>query len=625
MMIESPKIFRLEIEEEPFVPRVVYSDHTQSLHEMVRVASCHELSAPLRRTILKLRQKLLDRQQEDGLFVCIERISPQSLAEVLLCIHWLGLQDEPSLESMIAECIARLFKMQSASGCWIEESAAEDKFSSTLLVYFSLKRFGVSSADQAMISARQRLLKLSESEKINQVARGYLALYGVLPFDKHCINGENYFSSAEQKLWIELMQRKVHRQLTLSETGIAWLPSDALSLDIRRKFRQISQSIQRSIQRVSDRIKRDIFFHRAPVDSNSVSPASHGFRELFYRAMIEMGPWGRSEHCSAFQQLLKRLKIESVDAVLPADVDLTATCLESLLFSGLSISATAVQKSTNLLVYAPLQERSIVEQAKILRVASLLRESDHSVNKHEVLPPSMQVLSDPAAETDRSAGSSMSSRLSCTSPARLAQLLESQSHDGSWDQCPLTTAEVLTALFYSELDLSHKAMARAIRFLRRTQAADGSWFAHGVAQRTDVTAQVLSAARKVGVGRHDPLVRQGADWLLANQQPGGAWSNQSIDIQSDWTSFSLYDTALSVIALIDCGYQHHASVSLGIDYLLEADTFSLDEDLPKADAIPLKHWCAMLHALSRWVPAEDNGAICEQTAPRPLALLSVFD
>ena len=277
------------------------------------------------------------------------------------------------------------------------------------------------------------------------------------------------------------------------------------------------------------------------------------------------------------------------------------------------------------MVNAPLQERSVVEQAKILRITSLLRETGNIVCDDEVLPPAMQVLKEPGAETDRSAGSSITLRLIDSSPDRLIQLFESQSRDGSWDQCPLTTAEVLTALFYSEFDLSHRTMASALRFLRRTQAADGSWFANGVAQRTDVTAQVLSAARKIGVGRHDPLVRQGADWLLANQQPGGAWSNHSIDIQSDWTSFSLYDTALSVVALIDCGYQHHASVSLGIDYLLEVDTFSLDEDLPKADAIPLKHWCAMLHALSRWVPAEDNGAICEQTAPRPLALLSVFD
>ncbi|MEC7697176.1 MAG: hypothetical protein VYA11_08770 [Planctomycetota bacterium] len=621
MMIESPKIFRLEIEEEPFVPRVVYSDQTQSLNGMVRVASCHELSAPLRRTILKLRQKLLDRQQDDGFFVCMERTSPQSLAEVLLCIHWLGLQDEPSLEPIISECIARLFEMQSASGCWTEESAEEDQLSSTLLVYFALKRFGISSADHAMILARQRLLKLSESEKIDHVARGYLALYGVLPFDSHYIDGVKHFSSAEQKLWIELMRRNVHRQLTLAETGIAWFPSDALSPEIKKNYRQISQSIRTPVRRLWKKIKPGSFFYRSPVDPDSASPDQHGFREPFYRAMIERGPGGRSKHCPALQQVFERLKTESVDAMLSADVDLAATCLESLLFSGLSVSTTAVQKAAKLLVNAPLQERSFAEQAKILRAASLLRETG---NEDQVLPPSMQLLTDPET-ADRSVANSSTARLISTIPARLAQLLESQSRDGSWGHCPLITAEALTALFYSELDLSHKAMTRALRFLRRTQAADGSWFANGVAQRTTVTAKVLSASLRVGVGRHDPLIVQGANWLLANQHPGGAWSIHSSDIQSDWTSFSLYDTSLSVVALMDCGYQHHTSVTLGIDYLLEADTFPLDDDSPEASAIPLKHWCAMLHALSRWVPVEDNGVTREQVSVRPLGLLSVFD
>ena len=136
---------------------------------------------------------------------------------------------------------------------------------------------------------------------------------------------------------------------------------------------------------------------------------------------------------------------------------------------------------------------------------------------------------------------------------------------------------------------------------------------------------MLAAVRRGGIGRQDPLILQGADWLLANQHPGGAWSVHSSDAQNDLASFSLYDTALSVVALIDCGYQHQASVSLGIDYLLEADIFPLDDELSEAVAVPLKHRCAVLHALSRWVPVEDNGSTCGQVALRPLGLLSVFD
>ena len=194
MMIESPKIFRLENHEEPFAPRLVNFDHMPRQQRTLRVASCHELSAPLRRKILQLRQAILDRQQETGSFVCSGGTTPQSIAELLLCSHWLGLQEDPSWEPIFSACIDRLIDAQDSSGDRTEDTIDKDFLSSTLLIDFALERFGISTIDQAILPSRKYYLKTCGSANINHVARGYLALYGVLPFEKNSVIGLKHFS-----------------------------------------------------------------------------------------------------------------------------------------------------------------------------------------------------------------------------------------------------------------------------------------------------------------------------------------------------------------------------------------------------------------------------------------------
>ena len=615
VMIEPLKIFRLAIHEEPFTPRVVHFDHLERQQGSLRVASCHELSGPLRRTILQLRQAIVDRQSETGSFVCTGGTTPQSIAEFMLCSHWLGLHEEPSLEPVFSECVDRLIDAQDCSEGLTSGPVDKDTLSSTLLIDFALRRFGISPTDEAMIPAWRFDLGTNRSEKINQLARGYLALYGLLPFEADSVTESKHFSSAEQGLWTELMQRKVHRQLATLETCVAWLPLEV------PKSRTLHHAMRLFTHGLWKKIKQCNPFQTSDAKSSAGSTGRQSFREHFYRAMIKEGPSGSSSHSTELQQLLKRLKTESIDALLPADFEVAATCLEALLFSGLSISAPAIKKASKPLAIASFGELSIAEQAAVLRAACLLCETD---GDDHALPPEMHLIADPDA-LDAPAGYPWPEWLIRTIAARQEILLAAQSRDGSWDHCPLVTARVLEALSYSGLDLGHQSVAHAIRFLRRRQMTDGSWISNSVAQQVAVTAHVLAAVRSMGIYPQDPLIVQGVSWLLANQYPGGAWAVHSCEAQSDVAPYSLYDTALSLTCLIDCGFRDHPSVSEGINFLMEAGVSIADDEVPASISVPLTHRCAVLRALCRWVSVDDNGSRCGQVAARGTNLLSVVD
>ena len=623
-MIESPKIFRLAIHDEPRVPRLVFPDQSQIARGDLRFASCYELSAPLRHTILKVRQAVLDCQQQNGFFTCPQGTTPQSIAEFLLCSYWLGLRNEPSLESVFSECIYRLLESQNATGQGITECSDDDSFTSTLLVYFALKLSGVSVADETMVSVKKYLLEKGGFQNLRGVASGYLALFGEIPFASNNGGSESSFSLNEKYYWNALMQRNVHRQLPLSE-ALVELHEPRTSQTKIDKLAYVQGKMKETVSEFWIKLKSGSLYHRSPKSPLSGKFASQSYRENFYSAMASDGPTGELNHCSDLQKMFERLKHESLDAVLMADIRLQAACLESLLLSGLPVDSVAITTAAKTLCQASLQEQSHAVKTSTLRAACLVREADCSDHS---LPPPIQLLSNWDTERTLAEGHSWSELLVRSIPDRVCALLASQDRKGGWEHCPFATAEAVWALSSAGLDLSHRGMASAVRFFRHAQMTDGSWKADTAANRMMVTSKVIAAAGSLGLGLNDPLIVRGASWLIANQQPGGNWSAktvESIDTITDEGLTSLRDTALVLCALIDCGYGADASVAIGIDFLLENDLSRAEAEMPDAAPLSLAQLCPLLRALCRWIAVEDNGPQEKDPATRSLELLSISD
>jgi squalene-hopene/tetraprenyl-beta-curcumene cyclase len=138
---------------------------------------------------------------------------------------------------------------------------------------------------------------------------------------------------------------------------------------------------------------------------------------------------------------------------------------------------------------------------------------------------------------------------------------------------PDLTGRVLEALGKLGYRQGHLAVDRAVAYLRNSQEADGSWFGRWGVNYVYGTWQSLTGLVRVGVPTDDPAVVAGANWLLAHQQPCGAWG-ESADSYADprlrgQGPPTASQTAWAVLGLLAAGMENHPAVARGIQFLVE--------------------------------------------------------
>ena len=85
------------------------------------------------------------------------------------------------------------------------------------------------------------------------------------------------------------------------------------------------------------------------------------------------------------------------------------------------------------------------------------------------------------------------------------------------------TAHVVEAFGKLGLGMKHPAMIRALDYLRREQEADGSWFGRWGVNYIYGTGAVLPALAAIGEDMSKSYVTRAADWLVTRQQACGGW------------------------------------------------------------------------------------------------------
>lgn len=135
------------------------------------------------------------------------------------------------------------------------------------------------------------------------------------------------------------------------------------------------------------------------------------------------------------------------------------------------------------------------------------------------------------------------------------------------------TARVVTALALVGRPEDQGALKRAITFLRKQQATDGSWFGRWGANYTYGTWSVLTAFAQAGIGAEDPAVRRAVGWLTARQNADGGWgeSNDTYAPQpqaGEATASTPYQSAWALLGLLAAGEEGSGAVQGGIGYLM---------------------------------------------------------
>jgi len=139
---------------------------------------------------------------------------------------------------------------------------------------------------------------------------------------------------------------------------------------------------------------------------------------------------------------------------------------------------------------------------------------------------------------------------------------------------PDLTGRVLESLAALGYRLGHPAIDRAVAYVRRTQNADGSWFGRWGVNYIYGTWHSLVGLPSVGVPADDPAVVDGANWLLAHQQPCGGWgeSPESYDHPHlrGQGPVTASQTAWALMGLMAAGLHDHHAVLRGVRYLVSA-------------------------------------------------------
>jgi len=147
------------------------------------------------------------------------------------------------------------------------------------------------------------------------------------------------------------------------------------------------------------------------------------------------------------------------------------------------------------------------------------------------------------------------------------------------------TGRVLECLsYFPGYGARNPVVARALKFLRREQTRDGTWYGRWGVNYIYGTWQVLRGMACVGENMALPHVRRAVEWLLAHQNRDGGWGESIASYgdpaQAGKGASTPSQTAWAIMGLVAAGEERSTSVRTGVRHLLdrqdEAGTWSED-------------------------------------------------
>ena len=135
------------------------------------------------------------------------------------------------------------------------------------------------------------------------------------------------------------------------------------------------------------------------------------------------------------------------------------------------------------------------------------------------------------------------------------------------------TGRILEMLATYGYDKNHRAVKKALKFIRDEQEPDGSWFGRWGVNYVYGTALVLRGLEAMGIDNHEPYVQQAAEWIRMVQNPDGGWG-ETCDSYDDPNAKGIgpstpSQTAWAVMGLMAANDTRSDSVARGIAYLLK--------------------------------------------------------
>jgi squalene-hopene/tetraprenyl-beta-curcumene cyclase len=136
------------------------------------------------------------------------------------------------------------------------------------------------------------------------------------------------------------------------------------------------------------------------------------------------------------------------------------------------------------------------------------------------------------------------------------------------------TARCVSFLCQIGMSADDPPVARALRWLRREQMPDGSWFGRWGTNYLYGTWSVLCALNAAGIAQDDPAVRCAVRFLLKTQRDEGGWGEDNETYgdapRGRYTRSNPSQTAWALLGLMAAGETAHPAVARGIAWLAAA-------------------------------------------------------
>ena len=113
-----------------------------------------------------------------------------------------------------------------------------------------------------------------------------------------------------------------------------------------------------------------------------------------------------------------------------------------------------------------------------------------------------------------------------------------------------------------------------VAYLRKTQRDDGSWWGRWGVNYIYGTWSALAGLNGAGVPPDDDVMRKGAAWLLAIQNPDGGWGEDCNSYKLDYKAYepapsTASQTAWALMGLMAAGQVDHPALVRGVKWLTE--------------------------------------------------------
>jgi squalene-hopene/tetraprenyl-beta-curcumene cyclase len=604
---------------------------TGSLHAKNGFSHAAHAADNLDRSLDATRRWLLGQQHDDGYWV--GELEGDSIleSEYILLLAYLGRETEPAC--------ARLCKFlddhQRREGGWAIYPGGPFDLSASVKAYFALKLCGMPIEHPTMTRARTAILEMGGAQGCNSFTRFYLALLGQIGYDEcPCVPPELAllppklgFSLNAMSAWTRtivvplsiISALKPVRRLP-AERGIGELFRTDLPAPERRTqalvtwtnaFLALDRVLKWADDFVPSRWRRPGLkaAHRWMVDHFENSDGLGAIFPPMIYTVLALECLGYARDSALSQWALRQLEDLLID-----DVDSThiQPCVSPVWDTAIAAIALA---DAGLPDFHPALLRSV----RWLLEKEVRTPGDCQVRRPGVRPAGwhFQFRNELYPDVDDTAMVLLALRRTALAEDPGVQaatrrgvdwLLAMQNRDGGWaafdvdidnqvltrvpfadhnamldPSCADITArvlEVLGGMGYTEDD---PPIARALDYLWATQEKAGCWYGRWGVNYIYGTWQVLLGLRAIGMSMDFPAARRAADWLEAVQQQCGGWgeSCRSYD-DPRWMGRgepTASQTAWAVLGLIAAGRARSASVTRGIDYLLQtqADDGTWDE------------------------------------------------